>query len=218
DPPASHEADKLAALLGAVSAADVANAQSAFGLVALLLGSMLDRSFTAPSSSAAAGFITQAMPPLASKPTLALAVPGGLNGSLAFDIGPPSAIKASLDLAFNRSQPVGGTSLVLAFNGSAGVDVLVPVAPPSGVAVSGNYAIGLELKRKGNALSIGGDALGATLSVGAACCSSSTSAAARRSRSSSSRRTASACRSTRASSRAAAICRSTRTAMPASSS
>ena len=166
DPPASHEADKLAALLGAVSAADVANAQSAFGLVALLLGSMLDRSFTAPSSSAAAGFITQAIPPLAGKPTLALAVPGGLNGSLAFDIGPPSAIKASLDLAFNRSQPVGGTSLVLAFTGSAGVDVLVPVAPPSGVAVSGNYAIGLELKRKGNALSIGSDALGATLSVG----------------------------------------------------
>ena len=53
DPPANHEADKLAALLGAANAADVANAQAALGMVAMLLGSMLDRSFTAPSAAAA---------------------------------------------------------------------------------------------------------------------------------------------------------------------
>lgn len=166
DPPAGHEADKLAALLGAASAADVANAQSAFGLVALLVGSMLDRSFTAPSSDAAAGFVSQAIPSFAGQPTLALSVPGGLSGSLAFNPNPPSAIKASLNLLFNRSQPIDGTGIVLAFSASAGVDVLVPVAPPSGVAVSGNYAVALDLKRQGNALTIGGDALGVTLSVG----------------------------------------------------
>jgi hypothetical protein len=166
DPPAGHEADHLAALVGAVSTADVANAQSAFGIVALLVGSMLDRSFTAPSSEAAAGFITQAIPSFAGKPSLSLSVPGGLSGSLAFDPGPPSAIKASLDLAFNRSQPIDGTGIALALTASSGVDVLVPVAPPSGVAVSGSYAIGLDLKRQGNALTIGSDALGVTLSVG----------------------------------------------------
>src|SRR5512143_2102038 len=53
DPPANHEADKLAALLGAVGAADVANAQAAIGMVAMLIGSMLDRSFTGPSPAAA---------------------------------------------------------------------------------------------------------------------------------------------------------------------
>ena len=79
NPAAGHEADKLAALLGANSAADLASAQSAVGIVALLVGSMVDRSFTAPSSSAAAGFIQQVIPSFAGKPTLSLAAPGGLN-------------------------------------------------------------------------------------------------------------------------------------------
>lgn len=166
DPPPSHEADKLAALLGAGSAAEVANAQAALGLVTMLVGSMLDRSFTAPSSDAAAGFVTQAIPAFAGKPTLTLSVPGGLNGSIAFDPAPPSAIKASLNLAFNRSQPIDGTNISIGLTGSAGVEVLVPVAPPSGVAVSGTYVFGLDVRRKGNALTIGSDELGATLSVG----------------------------------------------------
>ncbi len=165
NPAAGHEADKLAALLGATSAADVANAQSAFGIVALLVGSMLDRSFTVPSSSTAAGFVPQVIPPFAGKPTLSLSVPGGLSGTLAFDTGLPSAIKASLALAFNRSQPIDGTGIVLGFTASAGVDVLVPVLPASGVAVSGAYAIGLDLRRKGNALTIGSDALGVKISI-----------------------------------------------------
>jgi len=166
NPPVKHEADKVAALFGAVSAADVTNAQAAVGVVSLLVGSMLDRSFTAPSSNPAAGFITQAIPTFAGKPSLSLSVPGGLNGTLAFDPGPPSAIRAALNLAFNRSQPIGGTNLAVALTANAGVNVMVPVAPPSGVKVSGNYAIGLDLRRKSNALTIGGDALGVTLSVG----------------------------------------------------
>ena len=165
NPAAGHEADKLATLLGANSAADLASAQSAIGIVALLVGSMIDRSFTAPSASAAAGFIQQVIPSFAGKPTLALAAPGGLNGSLAFDVGPPSAIKASIALALNRSQPIDGTGIELAFTANAGVDVLVPIAPPGGVAVSGAYAIGLDLKRKSNALRIGSDALGVTISI-----------------------------------------------------
>jgi Family of unknown function (DUF6603) len=165
NPAAGHEADKLAALLGANSAADIANAQSAVGIVALLVGSMVDRSFTAPSSSAAAGFIPRAIPSFAGKPTLSLAAPGGLNGSLAFDVGPPSTIKASIALAMNRSQPIDGTGIELKLTANAGVDVLVPVAPPGGVGVSGGYAVGLDIKRKGNALKIGSDALGATLSI-----------------------------------------------------
>jgi hypothetical protein len=170
NPPVKHEADKIAALFGAASAADVTNAQAAVGMVSLLVGGMLDRSFTAPSSSATAGFVTQAIPSFAGKPTLSLALPGGLpgglNGTLAFDPGPPSAIKAALDLHFNRSQPIGGTNVTIALTGNAGIDVMVPIAPPSGVKVSGNYAIGIDLRRKGNALTIGSDELGVTLSVG----------------------------------------------------
>jgi len=69
------------------------------------------------------------IPSFAGKPTLTLAVPAGLNGTIAFDAGPPSTIRASIALALNRSQPIDGTRIVLGFTGQAGVDVLVPVAP-----------------------------------------------------------------------------------------
>lgn len=166
NPPANHEADKLAALLGAVNATDVANAQAALGMVSLLLGSMLDRSFTAPSPAAAGAFVTQAIPSFAGKPSLVLNGPGGVSGTLGFDPGPPSAIRAALDIAFDRSQPIDGTNITLKLKADGGVDVLLPVAPPGNVAVSGDYSIGFDLRRKSNALTIGGDALGCTLSVG----------------------------------------------------
>ena len=165
DPPANHEADKLAALLGAVNAADVASSQAALGMMAMLLGSMLDRSFTAPSPAAVNAFVPQAIPSFAGKTSISLNVAGGLNGTLGFDPGPPSAIRAALNLAFNRSQPIDGTNIALALTASAGIDVMVPVLPPGNVAVSGEYAIGIDLRRKGNALTIGSDALGVTLSV-----------------------------------------------------
>ena len=163
NPAAGHEADQLAALLGAVSAADVQNAQTALGIVSLLAGSLIDRSFTAPA--AGLGFVKQALPPFAGLPTLTLNAPAGINGTLAFDAGPPSALKASLALALNAQRPLGGTSITLALTGSAGVDVVVPIAPPSGVRVSDAYEFGLRLTRKGNAIQIGGDALGIKLSV-----------------------------------------------------
>lgn len=166
NPRANHEADKLAALLGAVNAADVTNAQAALGMVSLLLGSMLDRSFTAPSPTAAGAFITQAIPSFAGKPTLTLNGPGGVTGTLGFDPGPPSAVRAALDLTFNRTRPIDGTNVALKLIAKGAIDVLVPIAPPGNVAVSGDYAIGFDLRRKGNALKIGGDALGVTLSVG----------------------------------------------------
>lgn len=166
NPPAQHEADKLAALLGAVNAADVANAQAALGMICLLLGGMLDRSFTAPSAAAAGAFVTQAIPVFAGKPSLDLHGPAGLGGTLAFDVGPPSAIRAALDIAWDRTQSVGGTNIALKLTAQAGIDVLVPVVPPGNVAVSGAYNIGFDLRRKGNALTIGSEALGCTLSVG----------------------------------------------------
>ena len=164
-PPVNHEADKLAALLGAVSAADVANGQAAMGMVVLLIGSMLDRSFTAPLSPGGAAFTTPPIPSFAGKPSLSLSGPAGVRGSLAFDPGPPSAIKAALDLAFKRSQAIDGTNVAIDIKANAGIDVLVPVAPPGSIGVSGAYSVGLDLRRTGNALTINSDAAGVTLSV-----------------------------------------------------
>lgn len=160
---AGHEADQLARLLGAASAQELQNAQAALGIVTLIVGSLLDRSFTTPA--AGTGFVPQALPPFAGLPTLTLAGPAGLGGTLAFDAGPPSALKASLALALNRSQALGGTSIAIGLTGSAGIDLLVPIAPPGGVKVSGAYQLGLSISRQGNALTIGSDALGVTLSV-----------------------------------------------------
>ncbi|HLL20307.1 MAG TPA: DUF6603 domain-containing protein, partial [Rubrivivax sp.] len=162
-----HEADRLAALLGAGNEADAARLQAAFGAVTLLLGSMLDRSFTAPSSAAAAGFVQQALPSFAGLPTLSLNGPAGFNGTLAFNAGPPSALKATLALAHNRGHAVGGgTQLSLALSAKGGVDAVLPVLPPGPVQVSdGSYFVGLEIKRSGNALTIGTDARGVKLEV-----------------------------------------------------
>ena len=163
--PAAHEADKLAAILGA-GAADAANVQAAFGVLSVVLGSVLDRSFALPPADPAAGFLTAAIPAFAGKPTLTLAVPGGLDATLAFDSAPPASLKASLQLAFQRSQPIGATSVAIDLTGSGAVDMLIPLAPPGRVSVSGAYALGLGVKRSGNALTIGSSALGVTLSVG----------------------------------------------------
>jgi hypothetical protein len=166
DPPANHEADKLAAMLGAVSATDVTNAQSALAIVALLMGSMLDRTFTAPLLSAPGAFAPKVIPPFALKPSLELNVPGGLSGTVAFDVGAVTAITAGLTLDFNRSHPIDGTNITLKLKANTGINVMVPVVPPGPVGVSGTYAIGIDLQRTGNALTVGSDALGVTLSVG----------------------------------------------------
>jgi hypothetical protein len=168
DPPANHEADKLAALLGAVSAADVADAQAALGIVSLLIGSMIDRSFIAPSADAAAGWVTQALPDFTGRPKLTLSAPGGFGGSLEIDPGPPSAIKAALNLALNQSKPIDGTSVTLGLSATAGVGVLVPILPLGPVQVSGDYALGIDLKRSkaDGALVIGSDGLGVKLAIG----------------------------------------------------
>ncbi len=76
-PAANHEADKLAQLLGAGSADQLADGQAALGLVALLVGSMIDRSFTAPATAPASGWVQQALPDLGASPTLTLKGPTG---------------------------------------------------------------------------------------------------------------------------------------------
>jgi hypothetical protein len=171
NPAASHEADKLASLLGAASAGDVADTQAALGIVALLIGSLIDRSFTAPLSGAPA-LIKQALPNFAGKPKLTLKVPAAvgasLGGSIEFNVAPPSAIKAGLTLAVNKTKPIDGTNVTLALTGTANVDVLVPVAPPGPAQVSNDYTFGLELTRKktGGALVISNDQAGVTISIG----------------------------------------------------
>ncbi len=80
--------------------------------------------------------------------------------------GPPSRIKAALDLAFEQTKPIGGTSVSVKFTSTASVGMLVPVLPPGPVQVSGAYAFGLRLGRAAPALSIVDDDEGLSFSVG----------------------------------------------------
>src|SRR5262245_903703 len=149
NPATSHEADKLAALLGAASAGDIADTQAAIGIVALLIGSLIDRTFTAPMSGASP-LIKQPLPNFAGKPKLTLKVPpalgASLGGDIEFNVTPPSAIKAGLNLALNKTKPIDGTNITLALTSS--VDLLVPVTPPGPAQITKDDAFGLELTRK----------------------------------------------------------------------
>lgn len=162
---AGQQAQKLAQLLGA-SAAQNHDTQTALGLITLLGGSMLDRSFTAPSGGAPnLGFPPPGLPPLLpGLPKLNLTAPG-IGGTLEFSTA-PAGIKAALNLAVNPAASVGGFRLGL--TSSNGVSVFVPLPPPGQVQVSGNFNFNLSLSHvdPNGALVIGNDALGAKLSIG----------------------------------------------------
>ncbi|MEO7338362.1 MAG: DUF6603 domain-containing protein [Caldimonas sp.] len=169
-PAAGHEADRLATLLGA-SAAQMADAQAAIGMVSLLVGSMIDRSFKAPSPTPSNDWLPQGLPAFAAPVALAFSGPAGIGGNLQVEVGPPSALKAGLNLAFNpagQAKSITGTDFTLSLAASAGVQVYVPIAPPGKTKVSGAYEIGIALKRSSaaGALVIGSDALGVKLSIG----------------------------------------------------
>jgi hypothetical protein len=168
DPAAGHEADKLAQLVGAASAADIANAQAALGIVSMLVGGILDRAFTPPSSAPNAGWRQQPLPNLAGAPSFTLTAPAGLGGTFEFATAAPSGVKAALDLAFSKSPAQGGNDFQIGFNASPAVSLFLPVAPPNPVLVSGDFEVGISVSKANpnGALVIGSDALGAKLAIG----------------------------------------------------
>lgn len=160
-PPTGQEAAKLAQLMGA-SAAQSQDTQASLGLVVLLIGGMIDRSFTAPNL----GFPPPGLPALPlNMPTLVLPVLPGLGGTLEFSNAPPG-IKAMLALAINPAASVGVFKMSL--TSSNNVSVFVPALPPGQVQVSGDFGFNLSLSHvdPNGALIIGSDELGARLSIG----------------------------------------------------
>ncbi len=167
--PAGQQAQKLAQLLGAASAQGIRDTQTALGLITLLGGSMLDRSFTAPSGGAPGLGFQPGLPVLPPLPTLNLttpAMPAGLGGSLEFNHTAPIGIKAALHLAVNPSASAGGFKMSL--TSSDTVSLFVPVLPPGQVQVDNKFDFKLSLAHvdPSGALVIGSDELGAKLSIG----------------------------------------------------
>jgi hypothetical protein len=168
EPAATHEADKLAALLGAVTPDDVANAQAALGIVALLIGSIIDRSFSAPTTVPMPDWVLPALPDFTGKPQFTIAGPGGIGGTVQLNPGPPSTLKAALSLAIDQHPTINGSDFTFGLTASAGVGVLVPILPPGPIQVSGDYRIDLTLSKggAGGALTMGNAASGISLAIG----------------------------------------------------
>ncbi len=163
---AGQQAQKLAQLLGA-SVAQNHDTQTVLGLVTLLGGSLLDRSFTAPSGGAPNLGFPSGLPALPlNLPTLVLPVLPGLGGTLEFSHAAPVGIKAALNLAVNPAASVGGFKMSL--TSSDNVSVFVPVLPPGQVQVDNKFDFKLSLSHvdPNGALVIGSDELGAKLSIG----------------------------------------------------
>jgi hypothetical protein len=163
-PPAGNEAAKLAEMTGATGAAGIQNAQTALGLVTMLVGALIDRSFGPPG----AGWVQQALPVLPAPPTLALSGPAGLGGTFEFATTPPAGIKAAVALALDKSRSAGGNLFKIALSATSGAGVFIPLGSPGGVRVSADLDVQVRISRESptGALVLGSDALGAKLAIG----------------------------------------------------
>ena len=168
NPAAGREAEKLASLTGAAGAGAIDNAQTALALVAMVVGSAIDRAFAVPSNAPSAGFLQQALPDLAGAPQIAVAGPAGLGVTLQLNPAAPSGVKAALALALDSKRSQDGQSFQIGMTSSTGVGVFVPVAPPGPPRISGAFDLGISVSRSNpnGTLVIDSTALGAKLAIG----------------------------------------------------
>ena len=166
---AGHEADQLAALAGATTPQQIDDAQTALAILTLVIGSVIDRSFSTPIAAPATGWgPPQVLPPLAGLSSWVIPALPGLGLALEFDDGAPSAIQAALALNLDRSSALGGGSVRISLTSGVAASVRLPVLPLLPVSVSGALDLALDVSRTapGGALLLGSDALGATLVIG----------------------------------------------------
>jgi len=173
NPAANQQAEKLARLLGATTAADIEDTQTALGWLGLLAGSLVDRSFTAPSAQTVGAMVVGALPPLAAAlpriqlPFKAPGLPPNAGINIGFKTDAPMGVEASLALGLNKSQGLDGLDFTLALNASAGVTMFLPVVPPGPAKVSGDFEFGISLARtKAAGALVIGPFHGASLKIG----------------------------------------------------
>ena len=167
NPAAGDEAKKLAKLLGADDA-QTPDVQAALGMVVLLSGSMIDRSFSVPTGGPSAGWSNVLIPPLGlSPPQVSLSfppIPG--NIAIKFKTDEPTGLEAKLNLNLKLNQPQAlddsGFSIGLA---SADTSIFLPVLSSGQVQANGDFALGINLARTKDALTIGSDELGVKLVI-----------------------------------------------------
>jgi len=151
NPAAGEKAKKLAQLLGAASASEIRDAQTALGLLTLTIGCMIDRSFSAPTGGPNAGWLPPPLPTLVTPPQLNLPGPAGLGGSLSFKTDPPVGVEASFNLNLTKSVALDGSGFQIGLQASAGGRAFLPVQPPGPVKATGGFDLGINLSRTNQA-------------------------------------------------------------------
>jgi hypothetical protein len=166
---AGREAERLARLFGATTPQALREVQTALGLITLLVGALLDRSFRNRSGGAApVGWKTGPMPPLPGAPQITFSGPGGLGGTLAFATAAPQGVTFTLNPAIRGSATVDGAALELGITGSpAGVALFVSAVPGDPVQVSdAAFQLGLSVSRSGDGALVIGTKPGPELRIG----------------------------------------------------
>jgi hypothetical protein len=174
NPAVGKQAEKLAQMLGAVSAADLQTTQTALGWVTLITGCMIDRSFTAAVTNPAAGWVKQALPVLVAPPQMQLplagaGLPAGAGIGLRFKEDPPSGVEVKMNLALDEKHALGGSDFEIDLQASAGATAFVPVQPTGPVSVDRDgFLVSIGVSRAGGAgaLAIGQPGAAASLSIG----------------------------------------------------
>lgn len=174
DQPASNPpAQKLVRLITGISntnSSDFKTASNGLALIVMAIGTILDRSYSAPPASNALGWIQDALPapPFSNLPHLELAVPNLPSQiKLAFETATP-ALLIDLNAGFNKSnQILEGANIDVELVASGHLQARLNFPPgslPRPALQSPSISLGLRLKRSGNLVL--GNAAQTHLSVG----------------------------------------------------
>jgi hypothetical protein len=168
NPVAGHEAEKLAKLLGANDDAQNQDTQAALGILVLLSGSMIDRSFSLPTGNPLAGWSATPIPlPALPAPHVSLpfqAIPGSID--INFKTDAPTGLETKLDLKLNQPQALGDSGFSVGLTASSTTSIFLPILPSGQAQTAGDFALNISLARTKDALTIGSDALDVKLVIG----------------------------------------------------
>lgn len=163
-----EEAKKLAKLLGA-SDAQSQDTQAALGLLVMLTGSIIDRSFSLPTGNPLAGWSATPIPlPALPAPQISLpflpfnAIPSNIG--IKFKTDAPTGLEANLKLKLAHAQALGNSGFSVGLSTSSDASIFLPV-PLGQVQTTGDFALSISLARTRDALTIGSDALGVKLVI-----------------------------------------------------
>jgi hypothetical protein len=160
-----HEAEKLAKMLGA-SNAETAETQAALGMLMLIAGSVIDRSFRLPPTDPLVGwpisYVPIALPTISLPFSPSAVIPGTID--VKFKTDAPVGLEAKLAMALNKGHALGDTGFKLGLVAGSQASIFLPIVLDR-VQTSGEFSLGISLAKTPNALTIGSDELGVKLKI-----------------------------------------------------